>query len=193
MPQMFKRESFASVVTSCSDGCECFTCSRGFDNGNKCLSQVYTLLQTSGICCSVHLTKCEQKNAALQAQQAGRSFSETSDDDIEVQLAGRRTCVAESPILSSQRKTNKSYNVFSGMSSWNSLANQFSTKVRSNLHECSSSIGCYFSLPVYVQFAFLSSGNRSWIWMVCRKVKSCWQGKTTLPVATSRKMVWLLS
>jgi hypothetical protein len=38
MPQMFKRESFASVVTSCSDGCECFTCSGGFDNGNKCLS-----------------------------------------------------------------------------------------------------------------------------------------------------------
>lgn len=79
------------------------------------------------------------------------------------------------------------------MSSWNSLANQFSTKVRSNLHECSNSIGCYFSLPVYVQFAFLSSGNRSWIWMVCRKVKSCWQGKTTLPVTTSRKMVRLLS
>lgn len=144
MPQMFKRESFASVVTSCLDGCECFTCSGGFDNGNTCLSQVYTLLQTSGIYCSVHLKNCEQKNAALQAQQAGKSFSETSDDDIEVQLAGRHTCVAESPILSSQRKTNKSYNVFSGMSSWNSLANQFSTKVRSNLHECSSSIGCYF-------------------------------------------------
>jgi hypothetical protein len=49
------------------------------------------------------------------------------------------------------------------------------------------------SLPVYVQFTFLSSGNRSWIWMVCRKVKSCWQGKTTLPVANSRKMVRLLS
>jgi hypothetical protein len=93
-------------------------------------------------------------------QQEGNSFSETSDDDIEVQLAGQRTCVAESPILSSQRKTNKSYNVFSGMSSWNSLANQSSTKVRSNLPECSSSIGCYFSLPaVYVQFAFLSSAT----------------------------------
>jgi hypothetical protein len=38
VPQMFKRESFASVVTSCLDGCECFTCSGGFDNGNKGLS-----------------------------------------------------------------------------------------------------------------------------------------------------------